>query len=122
MRSGKHLLADLFGIETSRLQDKKKLMKVLCAALRSSKFDIIRRSIGHQFHGGGQGVTGFVLLAQSHAAFHSYPEHGYLALDIYCCGTHDPRPAVQAVAKFLQPAKVTLVSHRRGLKVSRPKS
>ena len=80
MRSGKHLLADLFGVDQARLRDKRRLMRTLREALRENKFDVVRESVGHQFRGGGKGVTGFVLLAQSHAAFHSYPEHGYLAL------------------------------------------
>ena len=114
---GRHILIDFFGVKPNKLQQKKKLMTVLCAALRENGFNIIERAIGHKFRGGGKGVTGFVLLAQSHAAFHSYPEYGYIAFDIYTCGSHDPKPVVQTMASYLCPKKVSRFFHRRGAKV-----
>lgn len=38
---------------------------------------------------GEAGVTGFVMLAESHLACHTYPEHGVITLNLYCCR---PRP------------------------------
>ena len=43
----------------------------------------------HQFPGPG-GITGLTLLAESHLAVHTFPEHGTLSLNLYCC---KPRPA-----------------------------
>ena len=114
---GRHVLVDFFGVAPAKLRQRKTLMNVLCSALRKEDFSIIERTGSHKFQGGGQGVTGFVLLAQSHAAFHTYPEYGYLALDIYSCGTHDPRPIVKAVQTFLSPKKVSRIFHRRGVRV-----
>ena len=36
--------------------------------------------------GGQAGVTGFIVLAESHIAFHSYPESGFLSEDVFTCG------------------------------------
>lgn len=115
---GRHILVDFFGVRPEKLRQKRKLMNVLCRALRKSGFNLIEQAMGHQFAGGGRGVTGFVLLAQSHAAFHSYPEYGYIAFDIYSCGTHDPRPVIQAMSHYLHPQKTHRFFHKRGLKVN----
>ena len=92
-------------------------MRVLCSALKEAGFHILRKTGSYQFEKGGQGVTGFVLLAESHAAFHSYPEWGYMALDIYSCGRHDPRPIAKIVQAYLCPKKVVRIFRKRGLRV-----
>ena len=114
---GHHILIDFFGVNEAKLRNKKQLMNVLHGALKKAGFNIICEEVGYQFPSGGKGVTGFVLLAQSHAAFHSYPEYRYIAFDIYSCGTHDPAPVVDAMEKYLHPRKVSRIFHHRGLKV-----
>jgi len=42
-----------------------------------------------KFSGGGEGVTGFYLLSESHCSYHTYPESNYIAVDIFTCG-RDP--------------------------------
>ncbi len=113
-RLGRHILIDFFGVDAKKLKDRNKLMAVLRHALKEGGFSIIREAGSHKFKGGGQGVTGFILLAQSHAAFHSYPEYGYIALDVYSCGSHDPKPIVKSIEKYLQPKKVSSLFHSRG--------
>lgn len=114
-RLGYHILIDFFGVSEDKLRNKKQLMKVLHSALKKAGFNIICEEVGYQFPNGGKGVTGFVLLAQSHAAFHSYPEYQYIAFDIYSCGTHDPRPVVEAMKEYLCPEKVKHFSRQRGV-------
>lgn len=114
VRLGRHVLVDFFGIDPKKLRDRRRLMEVLRRALERGGFNVIKEAGGHKFKGGGKGVTGFILLAQSHAAFHSYPEYGYFALDIYSCGTHDPKPICSAMEVHLKPAKTKKNFHRRG--------
>ena len=89
-------------------------MAVLCQALKEEGFNILQKVGSHQFQGGGRGVTGFVLLAESHAAFHSYPERNYIALDIYTCGRHDPEQIAEVFERHLAPARVKRVMKKRG--------
>ena len=89
-------------------------MRTLRVALRKEGFWIIKEAGSHKFKGGGEGVTGFVLLGQSHVAFHSYPEHGYMALDIYSCGNCDPKPIVKRMEQYLEPHKISRIFYRRG--------
>lgn len=115
MTPGRHLLVDFFGVEPRRLRDRRGLMATLASALKAKGFTIVRRRSGsHKFPAGGRGVTGFFLLAQSHAAFHSYPEHGYLALDVYTCGKADPREIAGSLKRFLKPRRVKTALRRRG--------
>lgn len=110
---GCHLLIDFFGVDGKRLRNKNDLMKHLESALKKGGFRILQ-SVSVKFIGGGRGVTGLVLLAQSHAAFHSYPEYGYLALDIYACGGPDPAPVAKALSRYLRPKRVRWFVRRRG--------
>ncbi len=121
-RLGRHVLADFFGVDPAKLRDRKGLMSVLRTALLAGGFTVVKEAGSHKFRGGGEGVTGFILLAQSHAAFHSYPEYGYLALDIYSCGSHDPKPIVRQIEIFLKPRRSVRVLHHRGTVVDYAKN
>ena len=111
---GVHLLVDFFGVSKKKLQNRKQLMKTLCLALKKGGFRIIKKTGSHKFSDGGKGVTGFVLLAQSHAAFHSYPECGYLALDIYTCGKFNPQSIADAMQRHLQSKTMRKIFQKRG--------
>lgn len=102
---GLHLIADLGGIPAARLADPTPLMDTLRAALAASGFTVVDVKV-HRFEGPGAGFTGMVLLAESHAAVHTYPEHGYLALDVFGCGGGDPDRVLSALAHALAPCAV----------------
>lgn len=55
----------------------------------------------HPFDGGG--ITGVLLLAESHITVHTWPEHGYAALDIFMCGNADVTAAADALDAALCP-------------------
>jgi S-adenosylmethionine decarboxylase len=65
-------------------------------------------------------VTGFTLLAQSHISLHTWPEYGYLVLDIFTCG--DQNQADSLADQFLQrlrPARVSRQVVRKGFQYFR---
>jgi S-adenosylmethionine decarboxylase len=110
---GRHLLADLYGIEPTLLSDGKRLLDVVMTSLRDAHFSVVSH-LSHQFPGDQAGVTAIVLLAESHAAFHTYPEHGYLALDIFSCGTPEPAAALAVIVEAFQPSNIHTSVERRG--------
>ncbi len=100
---GRHLIADVKSPEGEGVRDAEGLMKILGGALAEGGFHCLE-SVVHRFEGGG--FTGVILLAESHAAVHTYPELGYLALDIFTCGPKNPRPILDALVRALRPAEV----------------
>ena len=101
---GKHLLADFYGVAPDRLNDADALARCLADAARRCGMTPLAPPVMHRFPGGG--VTGFILLAESHIALHTYPEHAYLALDVFSCGGSDPNDALAVFRQALEPGEV----------------
>ena len=54
------------------------------------------------------GVTAFVVLSESHLACHTYPEHGVIALNLYCCRERPDWPWQERLAEFLGASEVSV--------------
>ncbi len=79
---GRHFLADYYGCSFERLNDG--------AALRAMFLDAVARSgatiLSDHFElFQPHGVTGVVVVAESHVALHTWPEHGFMAVDYFTC-------------------------------------
>ena len=109
---GRHLIADMTGLSPALLRDGDRIMRVLKEALAQAGFHCIR-SVEHHFLERGAGFTGIVLLVESHAAVHTYPERKYLALDIFACGRLDPSSVMDALVSKLGPAAVDVRTFTR---------
>jgi S-adenosylmethionine decarboxylase len=70
---------------------------------------------GH-FHSFGprQGVTGVLLLAESHISIHTWPEYGFAAADIFMCGDAAPQLALEVIERALAPASRIVKTIERG--------
>lgn len=85
---GTHLIADINAVTPALLSDRDTVTRMLTQALKVEQFTVLD-SFGHDFPGGG--FTTLVLLSESHASLHSYPELGYLAFDLFSCGPRSPK-------------------------------
>src|SRR5271155_568218 len=54
------------------------------------------RTVTHRF-GEGHGLTAIAILAESHISLHEWPEHRFVAFDMFVCGSADPHPAVDLI-------------------------
>jgi S-adenosylmethionine decarboxylase len=93
--AGTHLLADFEGVAPMLLSDAAAIEDVLRQAALAAGARILH---GH-FHtfGAGGGVTGVLLLAESHISIHTWPEDGFAALEIFMCGAARPALALARV-------------------------
>jgi S-adenosylmethionine decarboxylase len=106
-KSGCHLLAEMYGIEREVLLDEKALVCVYESILLESNFTILGR-ISHAFTTHGNGITVVFLLSESHATIHTYPEWRSASLDIFSCGSADPRVAFRRLVERLDPGHVVV--------------
>ncbi|MGE5504966.1 MAG: adenosylmethionine decarboxylase [Actinomycetota bacterium] len=109
--AGTHLLIDLWG--ASKLDD----IELVEAALRESAIvagATILHCHLHHFQPNG-GISGVLVLAESHISIHSWPERGYAALDVFMCGDCDPYKAIPILKEAFTPEFVTLAENKRGL-------
>lgn len=106
---GLHLLLDLHGC--SGLTDAALLESVLRAAAAAAGATVLGADF-HRFAGGG--VTGVVLLAESHITLHTWPERDFAAVDIFMCGAARPDLAQALILERLRPRHSTLTTVERG--------
>ena len=99
---GRHLLADLAGVAPERLTHAAALETLLRRAALAAGSTVL----GGHFHpfGPGLGITGVLLLAESHLSIHTWPEHGFAAVDVFMCGSARPELAVDVIEAALAPA------------------
>jgi len=71
----------------------------------------------HPF-GAGKGITGVVLLAESHITVHTWPEHDYAAFDVFMCGGCRPMQAAEVITSACPGAVTSVQSIERGLPIS----
>jgi len=109
---GHHLLADLHEADIVVLCDLELIEAALIAAAQVAGATPVGRSFHH--FGPGHGVTGVVLLRESHISIHTWPERRFAALDVFMCGTTQPALAVDCVAAALGAKRVEIEVVMRG--------
>ena len=109
---GRHILAELFNCDVDIVNDKIKIeINMKRAALECGA--TIVNSTFEMFN--PHGVSGVVVIAESHLAIHTWPEYGYAAVDIFTCGeVVDPWIATRFLQQALKAKKVTRVEMKRG--------
>ncbi|MBU2547241.1 MAG: adenosylmethionine decarboxylase [Proteobacteria bacterium] len=110
---GKHLIVEFHGCSADRLNDKAGLETSILEAVRLSGATIIQPFF-HQFS--PHGISGIVVIAESHFSVHTWPEYGYCALDIFTCGDDiQADPAVDFLRRELGADHYSVMEIKRGL-------
>lgn len=107
---GKHLLLDFWGAKN--LSNLKLIKNALIDAAKSCNATILDTKM-HSF-GSEKGVTGVVILAESHISIHTWPETEFCAIDVFMCGDCDAENAIEPLKKLFDPAKVKIQRYLRG--------
>jgi len=109
--AGTHLLIDLWG--ASNLCDPDHIDRALREAAEAAGATILHGHFHHFSPNGG--VSGVLVLAESHISIHSWPERSFAALDVFMCGDCDPYKALPILKEIFTPDFVTLAENKRGL-------
>jgi S-adenosylmethionine decarboxylase len=108
----RHVLAEYYGCDPAILDDPDFLRPIIEEAVRAAGAEVIKTSL-HQFK--PQGVSGVVILAESHLAVHTWPEHGFAAVEIFTCGEEpEPEAGHRYLLEQLKPAYHTVRALERG--------
>ena len=117
---GTHLLCEWYGCDFSApsLNQASTLRQLCMNAAIASGLNIVG-DVFHQFE--PQGVTGTVLLAESHLAIHTWPEEGFVTVDVYVCNymqdnTHKALKLYASLKEHFKPEEESFVQAPRGLK------
>ena len=109
---GRHLLAELYHCEAGLLNDPDQIEQLMNEAARLSGATVVQ-SVFHTFS--PHGVSGVVVVEESHLAVHTWPEHRYAAVDYFSCGEVNSERAVRYLAEHLLPAHVETKEVPRGV-------
>jgi S-adenosylmethionine decarboxylase len=110
---GRHIIAELSHCKSEILADVEAVRAAMVQAAIIAKAHI-REVAFHRFE--PHGVSGVVVLAESHLAIHTWPELGYAAIDVYTCGdTTQPWKACEYLAEQFGCTSLSTASMDRGL-------
>ena len=109
--AGAHLFLDMWGARN--LDVPVSIEAALRCAARDAGATVLHAHF-HRFQASG-GVSGVVVLAESHISIHTWPERAFAAVDIFMCGDCDPYDAVPALRDAFAPQSMQLGEQKRGL-------
>lgn len=110
---GRHILAEMYGCPFEVLNDVKKVEDIMVNAALEAGAEV-REFVFHKFS--PQGVSGVVVISESHLAIHTWPELGYAAIDVFTCGDKvNPWDACNYLAEFFGADYVNASEIQRGI-------
>ena len=107
-----HLLVEYFECNSNTLEDNDLIEALLNQAAQAANVTIVQ-SVFHKYS--PQGVTGVVIIEESHLSIHTWPEYGYASVDFYTCGDGLPEKAHEVITKGLSARRSEKLMIDRGL-------
>jgi S-adenosylmethionine decarboxylase len=113
-------LVDARGCDPRLLRDVDLLARILARVAHDVGATVLGTPQWHVFPNEG-GVTGLVLLSESHLTVHTWPEHGHASFNLFCCRPNAAWPWDEMLRELLVASSVTVVSVPRGVPLEVPK-
>ncbi len=112
MPNGKHVVIDIWGCKFDELNDVNAAIRFVEQVVQEADMTMLNLSY-KKFQ--PQGLTVVGLLSESHISLHTYPEHGYIAIDLFTCGDHSPEMALKNnLPKFFTIEQISTMVIDRG--------
>ena len=110
---GRQILVEFYDCKESTINDVDYIESSLIRATKASNATII----SHNFHKfSPYGVSGVIVIAESHVTIHTWPEYNYAAVDIFTCGdTIEPWVIQEHLKEYLESKNVSSMEMKRGL-------
>jgi S-adenosylmethionine decarboxylase len=110
---GRHFIFELFGCDKAVLDNLPGIESAMVVAAEAAGAMVVGK-VFHKFS--PQGVTGVVIIAESHISIHTWPELGYAAVDIFTCSNRTkPMRAFDVISSLLKPSTTSVVEVKRGM-------
>lgn len=110
---GNHLLVELYNCNSNLINDVLKIEELLLEAVKISGTNALNSTF-HKFS--PHGVSGVVVISESHFSIHTWPEYGYCALDIFTCGNEiKSHLALEYLKKELKAGTISVTEVKRGI-------
>jgi S-adenosylmethionine decarboxylase proenzyme len=110
---GRHLLAEFYDCNSNVLNNVERIEEVMTEAAIHCGATVVEKNF-HHFS--PYGVSGVVIISESHLAIHTWPEYGYAAVDLFTCGTScDPNLAYDYLREHLSCGSAFYSELKRGL-------
>lgn len=114
---GVQLMAEMWECNPVQIDDPQKIEAIMLEAAKKAGAEVIG-SMFHEFE--PQGVSGVVVISESHLTIHTWPELSYAAMDIFTCGeTVDPWVALELMAKHFETEEIQTMEISRGMQVKK---
>lgn len=115
---GRQVLVEFYDCESDKINDVEYIESSFLTAVQKSGATII----SHNFHKfSPHGVSGVVVIAESHVSIHSWPEYNYAAIDIFTCGdTIDPWVIQEYLKEAFESKNVSSMEMKRGMFKTEP--
>src|SRR5262249_13030943 len=108
--AGTHLLVEV--LKGTRLDDISYIEETFRRCIDVSGATLLYIHLHHFTPNGG--VSGVAVLAESHISIHTWPEHGYAALDLFMCGRAKPHLAIETIRQAFEPEDLIVKEILRG--------
>lgn len=109
---GRHVLLDLFDCNAEAVNNLETARSILVEAARRAQATIVD-VVFHEFN--PVGVSGIVMIAESHLSIHTWPEYGYAAVDIFSCGENmQVEVAAAYIVEQFKPGRTSVIEVKRG--------
>jgi S-adenosylmethionine decarboxylase len=109
---GRHILVEAYECDREALDNIRELQKAMETAAEEAGATVVESAF-RKFQ--PHGISGVLIISESHLTIHTWPEYGYAAIDLFTCGCKaDPWKAFEHLSSYLKSSRTTSIEIQRG--------